>query len=127
MVQVVFRHGDRAPIINAMAGSAAAEEEAATWEAKLPEDGHVDDLANAFPVLASAPHLIPHNDAYPFGRLTRRGLDQMRTLGQRTVRDRHGSPPAASYPPPPPGRSADSWRRTGCTPRTRIECPTGSR
>jgi len=93
--QLVVRHGDRAPALN----FSQTDREAAVWAERLPADGEVEALQRRFPVASAATRPPIDEQGFPFGHLTRLGVEQLTSLGH-AMASRLSSP-----------SSCPAWRR----------------
>uniref|UniRef100_A0AAV1VMD1 Acid phosphatase n=1 Tax=Peronospora matthiolae TaxID=2874970 RepID=A0AAV1VMD1_9STRA len=84
-LQVIHRHGDRAPLVNIFQGSNKVQlekDEAQLWDRRLPMPLQRARLGSRFSVQSSADTSSSFLQQRPFGYLTTRGIEQMTMRGQ---------------------------------------------
>jgi hypothetical protein len=78
---VLHRHGDRAPMCDALQSQAQAD----LWAGRLPGADRLSVLSEGCPVASEAEQVPEDLAGAPYGCLTTRGLGQLEDLGRRLV------------------------------------------
>eukprot|EP01041_Mallomonas_annulata_P011978 gene11978-25085_t len=81
---VIFtRHGHRAPARNLFSNQTEID----LWTNHLPTYGDLQELQSKYPVVSHPNNTIPRDiSALPFGCLTTKGLDHLKSVGEHLVK-----------------------------------------